>query len=306
MQPNTIKLLAQAAGWIITVACLAGLGCKTDTTASSGDNTAGIPAIDTMRIVSVGATATEVLVALGLSESIVAIDRTSANVEGAIGKPVVGMYSKLSAEGILSQSPTHILGVSSAGPEAVLEQLRSTGIKVSLHDAPESLEGTKSFINALGADTETADKATAILDYLSADIDRLKAYTSKLTQRPKAMFLYARGTRTLMVSGSNTAADEMMRLAGATNAITGADGFVPLTAEAAIKAAPDVIIVPKKGAASVGGVEGVIGLPGIAQTPAGQKKRIVTMDDLKLLSFGPKCGEAALELSQQLAGGSPQ
>ena len=281
----------------VTLCLFFGCKAKDPKASESADNAP--ESNDAMRIVSVGATTSEVLVALGLSESIVAIDRTSMNVEGAKGKPMVGYYSKLSAEGILAQNPTHVIGMSTAGPPAVLKQLKDTGITVSVFAAPESLDGTKAFITAVGEETGKATEAKAIIDYLDADIEVLKQYTAKIAKRPKAMFLYARGTRTLMVAGRKSAAHEMLNLAGADNALADIEAsFVPLTAEAAIKAAPDVIVVPSKGAESVGGIDGVVSLPGIGQTPAGQNKRIVAMDDLELLSFGPKCGAAALKLSK--------
>ena len=78
-------------------------------------------------------------------------------------------------------------------------------------------------------------------------------------------------------------------VAGAVDAASEADlrGAEPISAEALAKAAPDVILVTSKGLQSVGGVEGITGIPGVAQTPAGQQRRIVDMADHQVLSFGP-------------------
>jgi iron complex transport system substrate-binding protein len=51
-----------------------------------------------------------------------------------------------------------------------------------------------------------------------------------------------------------------------------------------------------KGLASTGGVSGLIALPGVAQTEAGQKKRIMSVDDSLLLSFGPRTPDLLLQL----------
>ena len=51
---------------------------------------------------------------------------------------------------------------------------------------------------------------------------------------------------------------------------------------------PDVIVLMTKGLASVGGIKGLLQLPGVAQTPAGQHQRFVTIDDSLFLSFGPR------------------
>jgi iron complex transport system substrate-binding protein len=42
------------------------------------------------------------------------------------------------------------------------------------------------------------------------------------------------------------------------------------------------------GLESVGGIEGLVKIPGIAQTPAGKDRRVVTMEDGLLYSFGPR------------------
>ena len=114
------------------------------------------------------------------------------------------------------------------------------------------------------------------------------------------LFLYARGAATLNVSGHGTAADAMISLAGAQNAVTGYEGYKPLTAEAAVAAAPDYILMMSRGVDSVGGKDAVLSQPGLALTPAGQKKRVVAIDDLLLLGFGPRTGAALPELARAL------
>ena len=44
------------------------------------------------------------------------------------------------------------------------------------------------------------------------------------------------------------------------------------------------------GLESIGGVDGLEKIPGIAQTPAGKNQRVVDMEDGVLLSFGPNTG----------------
>jgi iron complex transport system substrate-binding protein len=88
---------------------------------------------------------------------------------------------------------------------------------------------------------------------------------------------------------------------GGVNAADALDGFKPLTAEAVLQARPEVLVMPEHGWQSLGGVDGVLALPGVADTPAGRARAIVTLDDQKLLGFGPRVGEAALELRRALA-----
>jgi iron complex transport system substrate-binding protein len=114
------------------------------------------------------------------------------------------------------------------------------------------------------------------------------------------LFVYARGAGTVAVAGRATAADEMIRLAGGRNAIDEFDGFKPLTAEAAVTAAPDVVLMLARGIDSLGGADSVWAQPGLAQTPAARGRRLVVMDDLYLLGFGPRTGAAVSDLARQL------
>jgi iron complex transport system substrate-binding protein len=117
---------------------------------------------------------------------------------------------------------------------------------------------------------------------------------------PKVLFVYARGAGTLMVAGRATPADAMIRLAGGRNAVEDFDGFKPLTAEAVVAAAPDVVLMLSRGVESLGGPAAIWTQPGMAQTPAAAQQRLVVMDDLYLLGFGPRLADAVRDLGRQL------
>ncbi|MEL6894428.1 MAG: ABC transporter substrate-binding protein, partial [Actinomycetota bacterium] len=68
----------------------------------------------------------------------------------------------------------------------------------------------------------------------------------------------------------------------------GVDTSEPINIEALIAAAPDVIVLPAAGLASVGGVDGLLAIPGYAEMPAGQNRRIIAYDDQYLLGNGPR------------------
>ena len=121
---------------------------------------------------------------------------------------------------------------------------------------------------------------------------------AKAEKAPKVLFIYARGAGMQNVAGMGTSADAMIRLAGGANAVTEYEGYKPMSAEAIIAAAPDYILFTSKGLKSVGGVDAVAKMKGIAQTPAGQQKNIISIDDLVLLGFGPRTAEGAVELSR--------
>jgi iron complex transport system substrate-binding protein len=82
--------------------------------------------------------------------------------------------------------------------------------------------------------------------------------------------------------------------------VTGYERYVPISAEAAVAAAPDVILTVTRTLDDIGGIDALLAQPGLAQTPAGQARAVVAMDDLYLLGFGPRLGEAVRDLALQL------
>ncbi|NED80743.1 ABC transporter substrate-binding protein, partial [Streptomyces sp. SID11233] len=80
--------------------------------------------------------------------------------------------------------------------------------------------------------------------------------------------------------------------------------FTAITSEALAKAAPDAILVMSKGLDSVGGVDGLLKIPGVAETPAGLDRRVVSVDDGVLLNYGPRTDEVLATLVDQLYGTS--
>jgi alkylation response protein AidB-like acyl-CoA dehydrogenase len=81
-----------------------------------------------------------------------------------------------------------------------------------------------------------------------------------------------------MASGTGTAADGIIRLAGGVNAVDGFSGYKQLSDEAAITARPDVILMMDRGGDHGMATDDLFALPAIASTPAGQERRLVRMD----------------------------
>jgi iron complex transport system substrate-binding protein len=85
---------------------------------------------DVSRIVSLNGDITEVIFALGLGKSVVATDTSATYPAGAAALPKIGYQRTLNAEGILSFSPTVVIGNVDAGPPPVIQQLRDASVPV--------------------------------------------------------------------------------------------------------------------------------------------------------------------------------
>ena len=251
------------------------------------------------RIVSLNGSTTEILFALDVGDNMVGCDASSTYPKGVRERlPSVGYQYGLNAEGILSLNPTLVIGREDVRPPQVVQQLRMAGVTVLLLKEPRSFEAAKQRLRTIGKAVGREKKAEALAEALDTDIKKLetKLASRKEQSKQKALFLYLRGTQTTLVLGTDTAPGAMFDIVGAENAAGSIKGNKPMTAEAVIAAQPDVYVLFTTSLKSVGGVDGLLKLPGLAHTPAGQNRRVVTLDGQYLSGFGPRCGRAALDL----------
>jgi iron complex transport system substrate-binding protein len=248
------------------------------------------------RIVSLSGTITEMLCALGLEEYIVATDVTSTYPPSVRELPKVGHNRNLSAERIMAQQPTIVIGLKEQIKPELTEQLQGAGVKLMAYDFEYSIESSKALIKQLADAFGVADGAEALSSRIDAELETVEAPAV----RPRVLFIYARGAGTLMVAGERTPPNTMIRLAGGENAATGFEDFKPLTAEALVKANPDVILMFENGLESLGGIEGLLQIQGMKETNAGKNRQIIEMDGQFLTGFGPRVGEAVAFLSKKL------
>jgi iron complex transport system substrate-binding protein len=251
----------------------------------------------TRRIVSIGAPITETVFALGAGDDVVAVDTSSSFPAPTQGLPKVGYQRTLSAEGILALSPDLVIVSEEAGPPAAIELLRNAGVRVERMPAADTPDEAVARVVAVGRaiDRPAATFATQMKHGVAAALARVPREPG-----PRFVLVYARGGGTLMVAGTDTTGSAMVTLAGGRNALASFSGYKPVSAEALIAAAPDVIVIPSRGLATLGGEAALLAVPGIAHTPAGAQRRIIAFDDLLLLGFGPRLATAIDELALRL------
>ncbi|MNX90626.1 Hemin-binding periplasmic protein HmuT precursor [compost metagenome] len=258
---------------------------------------------DKARVVTVGGGVTEIAYALGAGAQVVGVDTSSLYPKAATKLPQVGYQRMLSAEGVLALRPTLALVSEDAGPPAAIAQLKTAGVKLVSVTNDHSLTAARERITTVATALGREAEGKRLIATLDREAQAALAKAKAMTARPKVLFIFAHGQNAVNVGGKGTAADEMIRLAGGTNALSEFGGYKPLTAEAVVKAAPDVILITAIGASSLGGVDAILQLPGVSLTPAGKNRRVVAMDDVELLTFGPRTGRAIAQLNAGLIGG---
>ncbi len=269
-------------------------------TSKSGDSTSAEAADKKVSIVSLSGAISETLAALGMEDNLAGIDVTSTYPASLQSKPKVGNTHNLNTESILALKPDYVISMKERGikPEQAV-QLQQAGIKVWIIEQEYSIEGTKKYITQL-ADSFHKEEAGK---KLVADIDAAYATLPSYTTKPSVMFIYARGAGALSVCGKDMPMAKMIGMAGGINAGNDIEGFKPLTAESVVKADPEAILLFSSGMQSLDGPEGMLKVPGVAQTKAGKNKNFIVMEGELLSGFGPRVVEGIKELGAKIHAG---
>jgi len=250
---------------------------------------------DLSRIVVLNGDLAETVHTLGLGKNVVGVD-TSATypAKWVDGIQKIGYQRTLAAEGILSLRPTLVIGTPTAGPPPTIAQLRSAGVPVVIIREFKELDAGARKLRVVARALGVPKRGEKLARQVDGQVAVARREVASTSVRPRVAFLYVRGSQVQMIGGRGSGADAMIEAAGGRDvgASSGIEGFKQLTAESLVAAQPDVLLLLTGGLQSVGGVDGLLRLPGVAQTPAGRNRRVVHFDDLLLLGLGPRTGKA--------------
>ncbi|WP_147794637.1 hemin ABC transporter substrate-binding protein [Cellulomonas sp. Y8] len=253
---------------------------------------------DTSRVLALdlyGSTS-RILFELGLGGSVVGRDSSSDFPEIADLPVVTTSGHDLSGEAILELAPTLIITDTTLGPWDTVLQMRDAGIPVVVVDSHRELGTVGDLIASVAAAVGLPEEGAALAARTQAEIDEVRAQVDRLApqdpaDRLRVVFLYLRGQAGVYyLFGEGSGADSLIEALGAVDVAgeIGWQGMRPVTDEGLVAAQPDLVLVMTKGLESVGGVDGLLEqLPAVAQTPAGEHRRVVDMADTQVLSFGP-------------------
>ncbi|MDR6772216.1 ABC transporter substrate-binding protein [Azospirillum sp. BE72] len=259
-----------------------------------------------MRLVTIGAPVTELAFALGAGDAVVGRDTVSRQPAAAAAKPDVGYMRTLSAEGLMSLTPTHVLAVEGAGPQTAFDQLRAMGVTVEMVPETSNPAGLTAKIAAIARALGREEEGRRLAAELTGRLSALSAEAQQAAGSGKAgariLCLVGGGPGGMMAAGPGTVPDALIALAGGRNAIDSDRDFPPLSAEAALAAEPQILLVSRTLVERSGGLDGLLSLPQLAMTPAARDRRVVQIDAALLVGLGPRTPEAVEALLRAQTG----
>lgn len=287
------RLLTAGAAAVLTIASPAALLARTVKDAAGDEVKLG--KLD--RILSIGGDVTEIIHELGAGNRVIAVDTTSTFPPAVMALPKVGYMRALSTEGVLAQSPDLILASAGSGPPEVIAALKQSGVPVALVDYSPTAKGIGRKIALIAEILDVKDKGVALTKAIEAELATLEGALAQ-APRPRTLFVLSLIGGRIMAAGNKSSANEIITLAGGTNAVADFDGFKPASAEAIIAAQPEAVVMMER--------EGDIGADDLfaqepfSKIPAAKTRKLIRMDGSYLLGFGPRTPSAARELAKAL------
>ncbi|WP_305844408.1 heme/hemin ABC transporter substrate-binding protein [Photobacterium leiognathi] len=252
------------------------------------------------KIISAGASITQIINALNAQDQLVAVDLTSKTlVDKSV--PKVGYHRQLSAENLMSLSPTNVIGSDEMGPQSTLDLLKQSGVSVDVVNSGETVKDLLQRIDQIASLTHHQQRAEVLKEKLSKQLNKINKVAANIKTAKKVLFLMIHDGRPINVAGSNTTADSIISLAGAVNpAAESVSNYKPISAEAIVTMQPDIILLSTRTASKIKSMKDLVKqMPLIAATPAATNNALLTINGTALIGgLGLESVNEALRLNQ--------
>ncbi len=303
---RTIRWSVLAAAGAVALPACGSAASSTSPSAPSTSPTSATVVDDPHRIIPFDGDLAEVVFALGQGGQVVATDISATYPPEADALPEIGYQRALAAESIAAFEPTLALATDIAGPPEVLDELERLGTDVVMIPTESSPQGPGNKIRAVAAALDISDVGEQLAADVDAAIDAAIERARNAPSAPRIGVLYLRGENVQLLFGTGTGVHWMIEAVGGVDIADelGVADTAPINAEALVVAAPDVLIVTERGLESVGGIDGLLKISGIAATPAGEQRRVLVYDDQLLLGNGPRTAELLQQLITDLYRGA--
>ena len=249
---NTKKLLSLMAIFVMAMMIFVGCSNKPTTMQDREGNEFNVPK-EVNTIISTAPSNTEVLVALGLADKLVAVDKYSADVEGISEELPKIDFRNPDAEAIIALNPDIVIasGHNKVGDEDPFALIKEAGIPVAYIPSSYSIDGIYEDIEFIANLTNTEKKGKELVDSMKKEVEKIKAIGDKITDKKNVYFEIGAGSG-LYTFGNGTFLNELIETVGATNIFADENSWITVTPEAVIDANPDVILANSPGTNEAG------------------------------------------------------
>lgn len=249
---NTKKVLSLLASFVMAMMIFVGCSNKPTTMQDREGNEFNVPK-EVNTIISTAPSNTEILVALGLADKLVAVDKYSADVEGISEELTKIDFRNPDAEVIIALNPDIVIasGHNKSGDEDPFALIKEAGIPVAYIPSSYSIDGIYGDIEFIASLTDKEKAGKDLINSMKKEVEAIKTIGDTIKDKKNVYFEIGAGSG-LYTFGNETFLNEMIETIGANNVFGEENSWITVTPEAVIDANPDVILVNSPGTNEAG------------------------------------------------------
>ncbi|MDK2990509.1 MAG: hypothetical protein PWR16_2038 [Methanoculleus sp.] len=252
------------------------------------------------RIISLAPSNTEILYALGLADRIVGVTDYCNYPPETSSKSKVGGYSTVNIEKVIAADPDLIFAAT-GNTEDVVNRLRSLGMTVITLN-PLTVDDVLRDITLVGKATGQEEEAAALVQNLATRIQAVTDKTGALKEEPSVAHVVWYDP--IWVSGRGTFQEEVISMAGGTNAFDSIKGWGIVGLEEFITTNPDYIFVSSGDGMSAGGrdivYDYIMNEPRLQRLDAVRNGHVYVIDADAISRGSPRIVDALEEVADYL------
>lgn len=243
------------------------------------------------RIVSLAPSNTELLFDLGLGDKVVGVTTACDYPPEAKQKPQIGGAYNMSVESVLARNPDLVVAYGTVNQKP-MEMLERAKIPVLAIDA-KTVKDTYEAIHLLGKATGATDRAEAVVKEMQARMSAIEKAVQGAEPKPRVLIAYS--VNPIYTTGPGSFIDDIVRVAGGTNAVGEKLSQDIVTPERGVTLAPEVILCAPEIQDKLKQV------PGWSSVPAIRNNRFFTVSSqATLVRATPRLVKGAEELARYL------
>ena len=154
-------------------------------------------------------------------------------------------------------------------------------------------------VNFIAGILDMKERGAEMIDAYKEQVAEIADRVERMERNPGALLILSISDGSPFVAGRETTGHDIIEIAGGTN-MADFEGWKPMSAEAVIAAAPEVIFLSSFHVKRMGGIEAVMNLPAILSTPAGATRSFVVLNSNMMLQFGPRSPVTIAEMNAAL------
>lgn len=195
------------------------------------------------KIISISPANTEIIVALGLGDKLVAVDKYSENIEGIPADIPFFDIMNPDAEQLVALEPDILFatGMSMSDGSDPFKPVKDLGITVAYIPSSDSIDGIYEDIMFIADSLQASSKGQEIADAMKSKVEEYRQIGSTITDK-KTVYFEIADSPSLYSFGKGVFLNEMIELLGAENILNDQEKWVSISDEAVISANPDVIL----------------------------------------------------------------